>query len=108
MNCIVIFSLHKHFHFIFQLFFNFNIFFPVQDIHLSRNEKERDLKWLNFKKKYKSQYYLRIYQYVRDNWYLSRFNKWMIYHTPPGWANTNSNIESFNATIKRDFFQEED
>ncbi len=28
----------------------------------------------------------------------------MIYHTPPGFANTNSNIESFNATIKRDFF----
>ncbi len=28
----------------------------------------------------------------------------MIYHTPPGFANTNSPIESFNATIKRDFF----
>jgi hypothetical protein len=28
----------------------------------------------------------------------------MIYHTPPGFGNTNSPIESFIATIKRDFF----
>jgi hypothetical protein len=29
----------------------------------------------------------------------------MIYYNEPGYANTNSNIESFNATIKRDFFK---
>jgi hypothetical protein len=29
--------------------------------------------------------------------------KWQMFHNPPGWSNTNSNIESFNATIKRDF-----
>jgi hypothetical protein len=29
--------------------------------------------------------------------------KWQIFHNPPGWSNTHSNIESFNATIKRDF-----
>jgi hypothetical protein len=30
--------------------------------------------------------------------------KWQMFHNPPGWSNTNSNIGSFNATIKRDFF----
>jgi hypothetical protein len=31
------------------------------------------------------------------------FSRWQIYHNPPGYASTNSIIESFNATIKRDF-----
>ena len=30
-------------------------------------------------------------------------SKWQMFHNPPGWSNTNSNIESFNVTIKRDF-----
>jgi len=29
--------------------------------------------------------------------------KWQMFHNPSGWSNTSSNIESFNATIKRDF-----
>jgi len=84
----------------------------LTDIHLSRNQKERDAEWLKFKDRYEPKKAKRakkgekkgVYEYVRDSWYESRFNKWMIYHTPPGFANTNSNIESFNATIKRDFF----
>ena len=32
-----------------------------------------------------------------------KFKKWKIFHNPPGWSNTNSNIKSFNAVIKRDF-----
>ena len=44
-----------------------------------------------------------LIQYIRVQWY----NKWMIHYNPLGWANTNSNIESFNATINRDFFQRE-
>ena len=30
------------------------------------------------------------------------FNCWQIFRNLPGYANTNSNIESFNATMKRD------
>ncbi len=33
----------------------------------------------------------------------SEFNKWQIFHNDPGYANTNSNIESFNATFKRNY-----
>jgi hypothetical protein len=29
--------------------------------------------------------------------------RWQMFHNLPGWSNTNSNIKSFNATIKRDF-----
>ncbi len=82
----------------------------LNDIHLSRSEQERDLSWDRFEKKYqpkkktKKGFAKSVYEYVKESWYDSRYNKWMIYHTPPGFGNTNSPIESFNATIKRDFF----
>jgi hypothetical protein len=31
------------------------------------------------------------------------FNKWQIFRNDPGYANTNSSIESFNATFKREY-----
>ena len=43
-----------------------------------------------------------VYEYVMT-WLTGKFKKWKIFHNPPGWSNTNSNIESFNAVIKRDF-----
>ena len=36
-------------------------------------------------------------------WFDSVFNKWQIFCNDPGYANTNSNIESFNATFKREY-----
>ena len=33
------------------------------------------------------------------------FDKWQIYNNEPGWANTYNSIESFDASIKRDFFK---
>ena len=44
-----------------------------------------------------------IFKYINDQWFTGVFNKWQIFRNKPGFANTNSNIESFNATIKRDF-----
>ena len=89
----------------------------IQKLHLSRSERERDSIWDKFKTRYSNsnsqckksnKNILKgengLFEYVRSTWYESRFNKWMIYCNPPGWANTNNPIESFNATIKRDFF----
>jgi hypothetical protein len=44
-----------------------------------------------------------MYDYVNKQWFKSNFNKWQIFRNPPGYANTNSNVESFNNVIKRDF-----
>ena len=44
-----------------------------------------------------------MFKYINYQSLTGRFNRWQIYHSPPGFANTNSNIESFNATFKRDF-----
>lgn len=78
----------------------------LKTIHMSRNVVERNENWLCFQAKYKVKKPAKddLYTYISTHWYDSRWNKWMIYHSPPGYANTNSNIESFNATIKRDFF----
>jgi hypothetical protein len=41
--------------------------------------------------------------YMKTQWFEGKFCKWQIFRTPPGFATTNSNIESFNSVIKRDF-----
>ena len=44
-----------------------------------------------------------MYSYIQKQWFEGTFNKWQIFRNSPGFANTNSYIESFNAAIKRDF-----
>lgn len=44
-----------------------------------------------------------VFKYMSKQWFYGNFSNWQIFNNPPGWANTNSNIESFNATIKRDY-----
>ena len=44
-----------------------------------------------------------MYSYFFKNWLSGRFTNWKICDCPPGYAKTNSPIESFNNCIKRDF-----
>ena len=48
-----------------------------------------------------------MYNYIYKQWLTSRYNKWQIFRTPPGYAAKNSNIESFNAVIKRSYTKRE-
>ena len=41
-----------------------------------------------------------MYEYCAS-WFEGVWSNWQIYHTRPGCANTNSNIESFNRSVKR-------
>jgi len=43
-----------------------------------------------------------VFKYMDEQWFTGRWSVWQVFCNPPGWVNTNSNIESFNATIKRD------
>jgi hypothetical protein len=74
----------------------------LTEIHMSVNEKEFDQLLLSFKFKYSTSY-PKMYEYIDEQWFKGNFNKWQIFRNPPGYANTNSNIESFKATLKRDF-----
>ncbi len=69
-------------------------------IHMSKSSEEYKERVEEFKKIYKKKIYKNVYDYVTKQWIDSRFNKWQIFHSPPGYASTNSNIESFNRQIK--------
>ena len=43
-----------------------------------------------------------MFEYFETQWLLPVFDRWQIFRNHPGYPNTNSNIESFNAIVKRD------
>lgn len=55
-----------------------------------------------FKEKHTAKY-PDVYTYIDEKWFSGVFNKWQIYHNEPGFANSNSSVESFNNTIKKRF-----
>ena len=65
-------------------------------------EKDYKNQVLDFTNKYKKSE-PQMFQYIDKQWLNGLFNTWQIWRSDPGFANTNSNLESFNATIKRDF-----
>ncbi len=44
-----------------------------------------------------------FYNYVNKQWLTGRYKQWQLFRSPPGYARSNSNIESFNAVIKRNY-----
>jgi len=63
--------------------------------HLMQNVQKKCKTMFKTEEEYES-FQDAIYKWI-DN---EKFNKWQIFHSPPGYANTNSNIESFNRQIK--------
>jgi len=74
----------------------------IRYIHMRKSYKEFEEVCVQFKNKWNKKKTKAVYEYV-STWLTGNYSKWQIYHNPPGFASTNSNIESFNATIKRDF-----
>ena len=74
----------------------------VESIHMSTTQSDYDNQLLKLKKKYSKKHTV-MYEYICKEWIDGYFNKWQIFRSYPGYANTNSNIKSFNASIKRDF-----
>ena len=72
----------------------------IRGIHYSTNNENYLKLLLSFKKKYRND--PKVLAYMNEQWFDSLFSKWQIFRNCPGMANTNSNIESFNSTI-RDF-----
>jgi len=73
----------------------------IYNLHVSKSESEYAERLRAFKKNYKHANTRKAYDYMTKQWIDNeKFNKWQIFHSPPGYANTNSNIESFNRQIK--------
>ena len=45
--------------------------------------------------------------YFDFQWLTGKFNKWQIFWTPPGFADTDNPLESFNDRLKEDFTKRE-
>ena len=78
-----------------------NFIFDIKGLHYSRTAEIYNVKVKKFNEKWKN--HKDMLSYFKKSWLLGDFTKWQIFHNPPGYASTNSNIESFNASIKRDF-----
>ena len=50
-----------------------------------------------------SQVHSDMYKYIKKEWIDSNYCNWQIFRNKSGFANTNSNLESFNNTVKRIF-----
>lgn len=74
----------------------------VTKLHRATTEIVYNERLAEFKKKYKVSQ-KKMFSYFETQWLTGSFDKWQIFRNSPGFANTNSNIESFNATFKRDF-----
>jgi hypothetical protein len=69
-------------------------------IHMSRSPTEYLERKESFKKSY-IKHHRKAYEYMRNQLIGNeKFKNWQIFQSPPGYANNNSNIESFNRLIK--------
>ena len=90
-------------YYIFILYESLSSLIIKKAIHLSINENECKKNKSTFRKKYSSTE-PEMYEYCAT-WFVAEWSNWMSFYSKPGLANTNSNIESFNAVLKRDYFE---
>jgi hypothetical protein len=72
----------------------------IKKIHMSHKNDDYENNKKEFKKKWKK-INVEVYDYCAT-WFEGEWSTWQIFRNKPGQANTNSNIESFNNTIKLD------
>jgi transposase-like protein len=73
----------------------------IRSLHWSKNEQVFKKRWEVIGRRW-SKNFKWFYDYFVKYW-IKKNNHWRIYDSPPGYAKTNSPIESFNSSIKRDF-----
>lgn len=74
----------------------------INEMHKTLNMESYKISKKSFAKKW-STIEPAMYNYIREQWLIDVFSKWQVFRNLPGYANTNSNIESWNATYKRDY-----
>jgi hypothetical protein len=73
----------------------------VDELHYSTSEEIYKERLDEFKEKWNE--HEAMMTYMNEQWFTGVFNQWQIYLNDPGYANTNSNNESFNSTFKSDY-----
>jgi hypothetical protein len=73
-------------------------------LHNSADQLEFNRRWAEISRKWLKIPKLKsFHSYFEKQWIKSKFNKWSVFHSPPGFTTTNNPIESFNKTIKQFF-----
>ncbi len=73
-------------------------------MHNSADQLEYNSRWAEISRKWLKIPELKsFHSYFEKQWIKSKFNKWSVFHSPPGFTTTNNPIESFNKTIKQFF-----
>jgi transposase-like protein len=75
----------------------------VSTLHNSTCEATFKLQLNSINSKWVREGLVEFKEYFNKQWIKSAFNKWQIYHTPPGLAQTNNPVETYNSTIKTHF-----
>jgi hypothetical protein len=75
----------------------------VSTLHNSTCEATFKLQLNSINSKWVREGLVEFKEYFNKQWIKSSFNKWQIYHTPPGLAQTNNPVETYNSTIKTHF-----
>jgi hypothetical protein len=77
----------------------------MRNLHFSKTEEEYNKKLISFQVKY-AKNHKSMYDHIYNTWINTTDHtcKWQIFRNNPGFANTNSPLESFNSRLKTDFF----
>jgi hypothetical protein len=69
----------------------------INELHNSINQEQFDARWNKISQIWlKYQPLVAFHNYFKKQWLEITFNKWAIFHTPPGYLTTNNPIESYN------------
>jgi len=74
----------------------------MQFLHMCSSERKFEEALEQFSNIY-AKSHREMYDYIKKEWIDSQYCNWQIFRNKPGFANTNSNLESFNNTVKRTF-----
>lgn len=75
----------------------------IKKLHMCTDEGSYKLLLRSVLAKWNTMQMPQFVEYFRKQWIFGKFRNWQIFLTPPGYAHTNSPIESHNRTIKDHF-----
>ena len=97
-------NLRKHRHLLIKVDRYDELKYDIDIVQQSLSREEYEERRETFYTKWVEEYLEQaMFDYIHQQWFTGVFTKWQVYRNFPGYANTNSNLESFNSTYKRDF-----
>jgi hypothetical protein len=102
LNYHVCFKIRKRKHKIVQIMRKF--LNQISQLHHTTDQLDFNRLWKEISRTWLKNSKLKpFHTYFEKQWIKSKFNKWAVFHSPPGFTTTNNPIESYNKSIKAFF-----